>query len=152
VSGAPPAKSSHPRTAAGGAARGVVAAMAMTGMRRVTKGLGLVRQAPPERVAHKGFPRLFARVPRQHRDLTIELGHWAYGALAGAAYGAAPEAIRRRAWAGPAYGLAIWVVFESSVAPFLFGPGEPGRRPSAERVAVAADHLLYGAVLAARAR
>ncbi len=31
--------------------RGVVAAMAMTGMRRVTTGLGLVRVAPPESIA-----------------------------------------------------------------------------------------------------
>lgn len=146
------AEREQPGGLAEGAARGVVAAMAMTGMRRVTKGLGLVREAPPERVARRGFPQLFALVPPDHRREATELAHWAYGAFAGAAYGAVPKSIRRRFWAGPAYGLTIWLVFESAVAPALFGPSEAKRRPASERIAVAADHVLYGAVLSAGSR
>ncbi len=121
--------------------------MAMTGMRRVTKGLGLVGQAPPERVARQGFPGLLARVPEQHRDEAIELAHWTFGAAAAAVFGALPAAVRRRAWGGPVYGLAIWVAFETAFAPLVLGVRFAKRPRIAERLAVAGDHVLYGAVL-----
>jgi len=38
------------------AARGVIGVMAMTGVRRVTTDLGLVRKPPPERIATEGTP------------------------------------------------------------------------------------------------
>jgi hypothetical protein len=46
----------------------------------------------------------------------------------------------------------IWLLFESAVAPVLFGPSEAKRRPVSERIAVAADHVLYGVVLSAGSR
>jgi hypothetical protein len=133
------------------AARGAIAAMAMTGMRRVTSGLGLLQQAPPEMIAEEGVPHLLDRIPEDYRDEAIELAHWAYGAAAGAAFAALPAAARRHWLAGPLYGLAVWLVFETGVAP-VFGLSGPGQWRVSDRVAVAADHVLYGVVVAARPR
>ena len=57
-----------------------------------------------------------------------------------------PGAVRRRGCAGPAYGLALWLCFELVIAPRLT-PGERKAPRPAERIALAADHALYGFVL-----
>ena len=131
------------------AARGVIAAMAMTGVRRVSVGLGLVHQAPPEEIAEHGVPHIFDAIPSEYRDEAIELAHWAYGGLAGAAFGALPQAARRSTWAGPVYGLASWAFFERLLARLL-GLREPQHRARVERALIAADHALYGAVVGGR--
>jgi hypothetical protein len=131
------------------ALRGVVAAMAMTGMRRVTVGLGLLPKPPPVEIATEGVPSLFSVVPPQLRGEAIELAHWAYGAAAGSAFGALPPAVRCRRWSGPAYGLATWALFEGVVAPAL-GLRGPKQRSFAERASIIADHVLYGAIVGAR--
>ena len=132
------------------AARGVVGAMAQTAMRRVTTGLGLVRRPPPERLALEGMPALLARVPAEHRDEAIEVAHWAYGAVAGAVYANLPGPLRHRGWAGPAYGIAVWLLFEAVLGPALLGLERTKQRPLSERLTLAADHTLYGAVVAGR--
>jgi hypothetical protein len=121
--------------------------MAQTAMRRVTTGLGLVRRAPPERIALEGVPTLLAVVPAEYREETIELAHWAYGALAGGVYAALPASFVRRGWSGPVYGIAVWLVFEAAVGPALLGLERTKRRPLSERLALSADHALYGAVV-----
>jgi hypothetical protein len=134
---------------AGFTARGVVGAMAMSGLRRLTRALGLVTETPPESVLGRTAPRVFNRLPVRRRPVLVELAHWAYGAAGGAAYGALPASWRERAWAGPAYGLVVWTLFEGGIAPVL----GISRRPSHTRVEAAAllvDHLLYGAVEAGR--
>lgn len=120
-----------------GAMRGVIASMAMTGMRVLTVSLGLVEQPPPQQLAGGDFDGRGRAV--------VELAHWAVGAVAGAGYGALPEAWRQRSWTGPLYGLAIWTGFEAT-APLLGLPHAEGGRLS-ERLAIAADHALYGFVL-----
>lgn len=135
----------------GSAARGVVAAMAMTGLRRLTKSLGLLGEAPPELVAREGVPGLLAQVPPGRREEAIELAHWAYGAAGGVAFGLLPAGLRRRSAAGPLYGIAIWLGFEAVVAPAL-GLSGPKRWGLSDRLAVVADHVLYGIVVAGRAR
>ena len=131
------------------AVRGVVAAMAMTGMRRMTTGVGLVRGTPPERIATEGVPALLAQVPPEHRDEAIELAHWAFGAAAGAVFGALPRSVRGAPWAGRAYGVAIWACFEGVLAAAL-GVGRQKERPASERLAIAADHILYGLIVSER--
>ncbi len=133
-----------------GAALGTVGAMAMTGMRRITTGLGFVPTPPPQEIASE-LPRLLASVPPEHRDQVVELAHWAFGAAAGAFFAGLPPAFRERAWAGPAYGLAIQALFELSAAPLL-GLRRPAERALSERLAVAGDHVLYGLVLSEHAR
>jgi hypothetical protein len=132
------------------ALRGVVAAMAMTGLRAVTEGLGLLEEPPPDEIARRGVPSLFARVPADYRTAAVQLSHWAFGAAAGTAFALVPERARRRRLAGPAYGLAVWLAFETVLAPALGLRVES--RPARERLVLALDHALYGAVVGARPR
>jgi hypothetical protein len=130
--------------------RGAVGALAMTAVRRITTRLGLVERTPPERLAHEGFPGLLAQVPPQHRGAAILAAHVAFGAVAGSVFGALPSGVRARRLSGPAYGLAIWAVYEAVVAPLVLRVERRRARPDAERVAIAADHALYGLVLTSR--
>ncbi len=126
------------------AARGVVAAMAMTGMRRVTTRIGLLDQVPPEAIAEEEVPGILAALPEDRRAVVIELLHWAYGGAGGAAFAALPAGLRRHPAAGPAYGVAVWLLFEAVIAPVL---GLRWKRAPRERLALLADHVMYGAVV-----
>ncbi len=108
--------------------------MAMTGVRRMTTSLGLLERPPPERI-----------LPARRAEV-VELSHWLFGAAAGAVFGAVVRPRAHGSWVGPAYGLAIWGGFEAAVAPFL-GPEHPGVNSIASRLAVAADHVLYGVIV-----
>jgi putative membrane protein len=79
-----------------------------------------------------------------------ELIHYAFGAAAGAAYGAAAaDNHAMRAGSGTFYGLAIWLAADLVALPAL-GLAPPAHRRSAERLALGATaHLVYGAVLEA---
>ena len=134
-----------------GAACGAVGAMAMTGMRVLTTELGLVEQTPPQALAQqpaRGVRALLRRAPRKRRRGLTEAAHWAFGAGGGAAFGALPRELRQRPWAGPAYGLVVWLAFELGIAPVL-GLSQASRVRLVDRLALAADHLLYGLVLTA---
>ncbi len=128
------------------AMRGAVAAMAMTGMRAFTVSAGIVEQPPPQAILKQKARGLLAVVPRKRRRAAIELAHWAYGAGGGAAFGLLPGEVRRRSWAGPVYGLAIWLGFEVGIAPAL-GLSQAKKPRPVDRAGLAADHLLYGLVL-----
>ena len=128
---------------------GAVGAMAMTGMRVFTTQIGLVEQTPPQAIARqrsRGLRRVVRLAPRKQRRGLIEIAHWAFGAAGGAVFGALPRGLRRRAWAGPVYGLAVWLGFEMGIAPAL-GLSQAKRVRLVDRLALAADHLLYGLVL-----
>jgi hypothetical protein len=127
--------------------RGAVAAMAMTGMRAFTQEMGLVEETPPKAIFKERAAGLRRRVPRSRRRATVELAHWGYGAAGGVGFGLLPDGIRRRAWAGPLYGLGLWAGFELGIAPAL-GLSQAGQLRLSERLALAGDHLLYGFVLA----
>jgi hypothetical protein len=137
--------------AADGAVRGAVAAMAMSGLRTVTTGFGLVARTPPEAITVEGAPELLRAVPGQNRQATVELLHWAYGAVGGVAFRLLPAAVRRHRLAGPAYGALVWLGFEAGIAPALGLPESRQSRP-VERLMVLADHVLYGMVVAAAER
>jgi hypothetical protein len=129
-----------------GALRGTIAAMAMTGMRTFTVETGLVEEPPPEALFSQKARALIRQVPRPRRRAVVELAHWAYGAGGGAAFAALPEGLRRRAWAGPVYGLIVWLGFELGIAPVL-RLSQAKQLRAQERAALALDHLLYGLVL-----
>lgn len=144
--GLPPA-----RRGARGALLGAVAAMAMTGLREFTRHAGLLAEPPPETIARRlAAGRWMPLRSAQHgrRRAGAELLHWGYGAAAGAAFASLPYAWRHRRGAGPLFGLAVWTAFELAIAPALSLPQARRRRP-VDRLALAADHLLYGAVLSA---
>ena len=127
-------------------ARGAVGAMAMTGVRTVTEDLGLVRETPPKALVRKKGRGLLRRTPPTRWRTLVEVAHWGVGAMGGAAFGLLPEDLRRRAWAGPVHGLAIWLSFELGLAPLL-GLKQATRPKLTEQLALIADHLVYGLVL-----
>ena len=126
--------------------RGAIAAMAMTGMRNFTVHVGIVKETPPNAILRREAGGLLKRVPEDSRRAAIELAHWSYGAAGGVAFGLLPDDLRLRAWAGPIYGLVVWLGFELGIAPLLGLPQAQKPRP-VERAGLAADHLLYGFVL-----
>jgi hypothetical protein len=126
--------------------RGAIAAMAMTGMRTFTVHVGIVKETPPDAILRRRASGLLKQVPEDHRRASIELAHWAYGAAGGVAFGLIPDDVRLRAWAGPLYGVVVWLGFELAIAPALGLPQAEKPRP-VERAGLAADHLLYGLVL-----
>ena len=128
-------------------ARGIAAAMTMTGMRSLTGDLGLVEATPPEIVVGRRASHILERLPEERRKAAIILLHWAYGAGGGAVFALVPPQVRQTPWAGPLYGLALWLAFELALDPIL---GLKWHRSGSmiERMTLAADHLLYGAVLA----
>lgn len=143
----------HRQPIVAGMARGVAAAMAMSALRQVTTGLGLVDQTPPDAILKQRAFGLLVRTPRlaffvaKRQTALVELAHWFYGAGGGAAYALLPHSFVRREWAGPAYGVATWIAFELSIAPVL-GLEQVRRVRPVERLMFAADHVLYGTVLA----
>jgi hypothetical protein len=86
-------------------------------------------------------------VPVHRRPAVVELIHWSYGTAGGVVFGALPRRLRRQPWAGPAYGILFWALFEAGIAPAL-GLAER-RRQIVERLALLTDHILYGTVVAA---
>jgi uncharacterized membrane protein YagU involved in acid resistance len=118
--------------------RGVIGAMAMTGVRVFAVHAGLIREDPPSRLVRK-------RKGRQGR-WKVELVHWAMGGVFGIVFGLLPESIRRRAWSGPVYGLLVWMGFDAVIAPAL-GLTERDWPKGRERAVFIADHLLFGFVL-----
>ncbi|MEA2170241.1 MAG: hypothetical protein QOF76_3541, partial [Solirubrobacteraceae bacterium] len=118
------------------AVRGAIASAAMTGVRVLTESLGWVEQSPPQQIAgeQSGVKRA-----------AVELAHWGFGAAGAAVYGALPARLTQKPWSGPLYGLVILSGFEAT-APLLGLPHAEGVRLK-ERLALAADHALYGLVL-----
>jgi hypothetical protein len=144
--GPTPAERSRAGEIAHAAFRGAVAAAAMTGMRALTVSAGLVEETPPKAIIRQRAEGLIRRAPRRRRRAVIEAIHWSYGAAGGAVFGAMPASIRRRRWSGPVYGLAVWLGFEAGIAPAL-GLSQAKHPRPVERLALAADHVLYGLVL-----
>jgi hypothetical protein len=131
-----------------GAARGAIASMAMSGMRRVTTTLGLIEQTPPESLLKHRAPQLFYRVPVDKRPVLVEAAHWSYGALGGVIFGLLPRNLRRRQATSIGYGIAVWALFEVVFAP-AFGMPESRKASVVERVTRFTDHVLYGMVVGA---
>jgi uncharacterized membrane protein YagU involved in acid resistance len=126
--------------------RGIVGAMAMSGVRQLASEAGVIREDPPARLVRKQAKGLLRSVPRRKRGAVVELIHWAMGAVFGLVFGLLPETIRRKPWAGPAYGFMVWLGFETMVSPAL---GLKQRRwpHGAERAVFVIDHLLFGLLL-----
>jgi hypothetical protein len=137
---APPSEVAH------GGVRGAIASMAMSGMREFMRSAGLIEEEPPRAILRQKARGVLRMVPRGRRRAVIELVHWTYGAGGGVAFALLPDGLRRQPWAGPAYGLVLWLGFEVGIAPAL-GLSQAKRPRPIERAAFAADHLLYGYVL-----
>jgi hypothetical protein len=130
-------------------ARGLVAAMAMTGTRTVTAAVGPHEKSPPEAIVEEHAPREVRELASRHREALTELAHWGYGAAGGVMFGMLPRRFRAKVSAGPVYGLALWLTFELAIAPAL-GVEHARHRQALWRAVIAVDHVLYGVVVAGR--
>lgn len=130
-------------------ARGLVAAMAMTGTRTVTAAVGPHEKSPPQAIVEEHAPKPVLELPARQRQAFTELAHWSYGAAGGIVFGMLPRRIRARAAAGPLYGLALWLTFELAIAPVL-GVQHTRNRQALWRGVIAFDHILYGVMVAGR--
>jgi hypothetical protein len=126
--------------------RGIVGAMAMTGMRVFAQHAGLIREDPPSRLTRKRARGLLRLVPRKRRRVVVELVHWGMGGVFGIVFGLLPESIRSKRWSGPLYGVLVWLGFDSVLAPAL-GLTERNWPHGRERAVFVADHVLFGLVL-----
>jgi hypothetical protein len=129
-----------------GALRGTIAAWAMTGMRQLTVNVGLVEEPPPRAIMRQKSHGIYRLAPKRPRRVAQELFHCGYGAIGGAAFALLPGEVRLKPWAGPLYGLGVWLGFEFGLAPLL-GLKQAKKPRPIDRVALAGDHLLYGFVL-----
>jgi hypothetical protein len=129
------------------AARGLVGAMAMTGVRTFTESAGILVESPPEAIVAEHAPQKLRRLGEGHRTAITELCHWAFGAAGGAMFSALPQSLRKHPLTGPAYGLAIWLSFEIGLAPLLGLQHAKAQRP-VSRAVLALDHIMYGIVVA----
>ncbi len=130
------------------AARGAVAAMAMSGARQAAVGLGMIERTPPEAILREGVPAVLRRVPEHRRTAFIEFAHWGYGAAAGAAFGLLPGRLRASRRTGPVYGVLAWGLFELGLAPAL-GLAHARRARPQERAALLVDHVFFGLIVGA---
>jgi hypothetical protein len=127
--------------------RGVVGALAMSGMRALAKDAGLIEKTPPEAIAEDDDASgVMARVPAGHRSTAVRLFHLAVGAAGGVGFGMFPDAIRHHGWAGPAWGVFLWLTYELGAAPLL-GTEHARRARPVEQATLVGDHLLYGYVI-----
>jgi hypothetical protein len=127
----------------------LIAAMAMTGLRRVTANTKLLHKPPPEAIVDKHAPQQAQQLRSEHRAALTEVAHWSYGAAGGTVFGLLPARVRAHPAAGPVYGIVVWLGFELGIAPLL-GVSHVWRAPLLGRVMVALDHLLYGVMVAGR--
>ena len=132
------------------ATRGLVASMAMSGMRQVTVGMGWLEKTPPDEILHEEAALLLLPLSAGHEQAVVELAHWAYGTAVGALYGVLPARVRRSRWTGPGFGVGTWLVYELGIAPAL-GVQVAERRTVLSRAMLIADHVLYGLVVADQA-
>jgi hypothetical protein len=131
-----------------GAARGVVGALTMTGLRTLGSQVRLLDTGtPPESVAEEGLPQLVRPFPARWRPAVVDLMHLGYGAAGGAAFSLLPRRWRRRWYSGPVFGLVLWLGYITGIAPVL-GLRIERRRDLREWAVLAVDHVLYGLVVA----
>jgi hypothetical protein len=105
-----------------GAARGIVGAMAMTGMRVTTTELGLVDQTSVQALGRqraRGIRALLWRAPRKRRRGMIELPIGPSALVAARHSGRCHASWRSHPWAGPVYRLVVCLGFELGIAPVL---------------------------------
>ena len=138
--------SPEPEEVAHGGLRGAIGALTMSGFRMFTVDLGLLKETPPEAIAKQRARGILRMVARRRRRAAIRAMHVGYGAFGGAVFAVLPDGMRRAAWAGPMYGLVLWLGFELGIAPVL-GLSQAKRLRPVEQATLATDHLLYGLVL-----
>jgi hypothetical protein len=137
---------SAPRRLVSGAASGLAATVAMSGVMLGAKRLGLLGKAPPKKIVQWLLGRVSPGLRRDEVATPVAvLAHLGYGAGAGALFGLLSR--RGGAVKGALFGLAVWAASYRGWIPavgIMPPPGldRPGRQP-----ALVLAHLVYGATL-----
>jgi len=99
-------------------------------------------QTPPAVLAEEA-----AGHPLNERQQTVAIQgiHWAFGALAGAVYGAAVEMEpKASAWRGAVFGLTLNRLTHESILPRMGLTGPAALQPTQERLSEWVTHVVYG--------
>src|SRR6202000_2203833 len=121
-----------------GALAGLIGGLAGAGAKVVAE------QIYPPRVAEQ-----VAGHPLDAAEKKIAMGkiHWAFGALAGAIYGAMVEyEPSLGAWQGAAFGITLNKITHESLLPRMGLSAPTERQPARERISEWVSHAVYGVV------
>ncbi|QNI32533.1 DUF1440 domain-containing protein [Alloacidobacterium dinghuense] len=136
------------RSALKGALAGLIGGLAGAGAKLVAEGIFPPRaagQTPPtivlaERVA--GHP-----IAPEEKQAALDSIHWAFGALAGAVYGAMVEyEPSLGAWKGAAFGITLNKITHESLLPKMGLSAPTESQPARERIGEWVSHAVYGVV------
>ena len=141
-----------------GAIGGLGATLLMSAVMLAARRAGVSPQLPPDRIAEEGIEQVKdAPATEDEEAVVASLGHFAFGAGAGALYGGMTAPVARLPMpvamaAGLAFGTAVWLVSYQGWVPAL-GILPPASRDHPGRVAtMVVAHWVFGAALAASAR
>ncbi|WP_113700956.1 DUF6789 family protein [Nonomuraea lactucae] len=130
-----------------GAAGGVLATAAMSGLMVAGERAGLMRDQPPKRIVRSLLPgQAHRRKPGE--GVLAAISHFAFGAGAGALFGPLTGRLRARVPLGIAYGLAIWLASYAGWVPKVATLPPIHRDRPGRQVVMALGHVVYGAALA----
>ena len=123
---------------------GLIATAAKTAAERVYPPRTHGEPEPPAVLAEKlGEPRR----ETAEKKLVEESIHWAFGALAGAAYGVIAELYPQvTAKGGATFGLALMTVTHEGALPALGLSATPDKQEGREKRSEMATHVVYGVV------
>jgi len=131
-----------------GAAAGAVATAAMSALMLAAGRAGLMGRQPPEAIVRRAG-QLTATEPRGRlAEALAAAAHLAFGVGTGAAYALLPPAGRPVA-RGVAAGTAVYAVSYAGWVPALGALPPADRDRTSRQAAMAAAHVVYGAVLGA---
>lgn len=135
-----------------GAAAGVAATLAMSGVMAAGAKTGLMGETPPKLLTRSLLPGGGSRTPRPGEDTATAVTHLGIGAAAGAVFGVLTGGRRPRARTGVAYGLGVWLLgYEGWIPALTVQP--PAHRDAPGRVGtMVLAHVVYGSALAAGLR
>jgi putative membrane protein len=141
-------ETAHKRSLLKGLAAGLVAGLVATAAKSIAERLYPPRThgepEPPAVLAEELAGHALAPAPKAAASEAI---HWAFGAAAGAAYGAAAEfypAVTSKD--GASFGLALMSLTHGSALPALGLAAAPADQTVREETSEAASHLVYGVV------
>lgn len=141
-----------------GAVAGLGATVFMSIVMLAARRAGFTPQLPPDKIAEEGIEEIKRGPSREAEEAIVaSVAHFAFGAGAGAMYGAATTPVGRMPVpvaivAGLLFGTAVWLVSYQGWVPAL-GIMPPASRDHPGRVAtMVVAHWVFGAALAASTR
>lgn len=99
-------------------------------------------------LAAQAVAAILLRRSLSHYELAIAAAaiHFAFGAAAGALYGAYAEGDETRRRSGGGFGVALWLTADEILMPALRLSASTRKRPAEQHLQALAAHLVYGIV------